>query len=473
MNSEKRAKTSEEPMITHANPSHGDQGSSEPVVSTDLAPAANGNGRRPPPSVPPTRRSRQQGGDGEAAGTNGGLSQWFIDANPLYLISVLLMFLGLLLVSGEANTKQVGVETVALFFGIQNIYEMLMVAMGIYLLRSSTNLRHGKILLLFVLIFMADLTFYQVRISALSAGWGQMVSLLYLLSGAVKLGLAVHLLRITPYWDRLLFPMGAFALIYFAPQYVYHSMDAVGRAGASAAGVPFSGVTEIYMIWVLAALIQLPFIVATWRRSNLEDSTPHALLGTEQSFYWALLLVPFVALPFQLVKNMMADAMAANRAIADMTFVYVPYLLAGLFFVQAFIQKTIRQQGCQNGFDFVMLMGVVGFAWVTWQPGEIMAPLGKANLLLALAGHIAVVITRQNLYSAGFLTMIVTWQFFGWIKAGMLRAAGFLSELSSLAWAGILMTGSFIFLGLGFLLSLKSGRQGALATGAGSPVQPS
>lgn len=90
----------------------------------------------------------------------------------------------------------------------------------------------------------------------------------------------------------------------------------------------------------------------------------------------------------------------------------------------------------------------------------------------ALAGHIAVVITRQNLYSAGFLTMIVIWQFFGWIKAGVVRAAGFLSELSSLAWAGILMTGSFIFLGLGFLLSLKSGRQGALANGPGTPARP-
>lgn len=414
----------------------------------------SGNGRTPPP--PPARRRRAPENDPAPEGPN--WTQWLIDANPLYLVSVMFMFLGLLLVSRETAAPGSSVETVMLFYGIQNLYEIAMVGMGIYLLRTSTNARHGKILLLFVLVFMADLTFYQVHISSLNAKWGMLVSAIYLLTGAVKLGAVVHLLEITPRWERLFFPITAFAIIYFAPQYVYHSVDAVGRSGAAGATTPFSGVTEIYFIWLLAALIQLPLIVSTWRESDLAESVSNKYLGTERPFYWTILLFPLAVLPFQLLQNVMADARAANGAIADMAFVYVPFLLAAGFFLQAFARGFIRQEFGQNTFDFGMLMAAFVVAFATQQPGEVLAPLGQANVLLTLAAHIAVVVSRQNLYSAGFLTLVVAWQFLAVIKLGCAKAAKFLLDLSGLAWAGILMSGSFVTLGLGFLLSLRSGR---------------
>lgn len=383
-------------------------------------------------------------------------TEWFIDANPLYLISVMLMFLGLLLVSREASSHQVTVETVMSFFGIQNLYEVLLVGMAIYLLRSGINPRHGKLLLVFVLVFMADLTFYQVRISAMDAWWGLVISSVYLALGAAKLGAVVYCLGITPRWERLAFPITAFALIYFAPQYVYHAMDAVGKGTGEAATALFSGVWEIYLIWFLAAFIQIPVIIGTWRASDLDQEVANPYLGSERSFYWAILLFPFFVLPFQLVQNVMADAGAGNGAIADMTFNYLPYFLAGIFFLQGFVRKFIEREFSLNAYDFWMLLGALTFAVLTAPGGDVLAPFGFINKAMVILVNVLVTATRQNIYCAGLLTALAAWHFMSLIKSTAAQAAAYGRELSTVAWAAILMAGSFIFLGLGFLVSLKS-----------------
>ena len=65
---------------------------------------------------------------------------------------------------------------VIFYFGVQNVYEIVMVAIALYLLTAQIQPRHGKILLIFILIFLTDLTFYQARISALSSSAGHWVA---------------------------------------------------------------------------------------------------------------------------------------------------------------------------------------------------------------------------------------------------------------------------------------------------------
>lgn len=384
-------------------------------------------------------------------GQTGGWLRLVIDANPLYLLSVLLMIAGLYLVNSAASENSVGVETVAGFFGVQNVYEIVLVAMAIYLLRTGTNSRHGKLLLLFVMVFLADLTFYQVRIAVMDRSWAFVLSSFYLMIGAAKVWAVLTWLEIKVRWERLVYPFLAFGMIYFAPQYLYSVMDSVG-SGRS--GMPFSGQVDVYLIWLVAAAIQLPVIVANWRKSSLETAEPNPYVGDATMFSWALLLFPFVVLPFQLEKNVMADAVAGNGEIGSLAFVYVPYLLAGVFFLQSFFRSLVAKYWTVNGFDAVVLVALTAVAVMTSRADEIGGGLSNINWYLLLGAHLAVAITRRNLISASFLGILVLRYFGLGIKSVAHDVYDYGRALSTTAWAALLMAGSFISLGLGFLLSL-------------------
>lgn len=62
---------------------------------------------------------------------------WFRSNNPLYLLSVVLMLLGLYLVGSELESGKVSILTVAGFFAVQNLYEILMIVLVLYLLKNQ------------------------------------------------------------------------------------------------------------------------------------------------------------------------------------------------------------------------------------------------------------------------------------------------------------------------------------------------
>lgn len=402
--------------------------------------------------IPPEKTEHvPPSGNDSGGGEDGGWMRLIIDANPLYLLSVLLMIAGLYLVNSAASEHSVGVETVAGFFGVQNVYEIVLVAMAIYLLRTGTNSRHGKLLLLFVMVFLADLTFYQVRIAVMDRSWGFVLSSFYLLLGAAKVWAVLTWLEIKVRWERLAYPFMAFGMIYYAPHYLYSVMDSTGSGNS---GIPFSGQADVYMIWLVAAAIQLPVIVGNWRKSSLEEAEPNPYFGDATMFSWALLLFPFVILPFQLEKNVMADAAAGNPAIGNLTFVYLPYLLAGVFFFQSFFRTQIAKMYSINAYDATVLIALTLFALFTARTDEIGSGLSNINWYLVFGAHLVVAFTRRNLFCAGFLGLVAV-RYFG---LGIKSAAGNIYDygrtLSATTWAALLMAGSFISLGLGFLLSL-------------------
>ncbi|HMM58684.1 MAG TPA: hypothetical protein PKC25_00990, partial [Candidatus Rifleibacterium sp.] len=162
-------------------------------------------------------------------GNANGLSQWLRNNNPLYLLSVVLMLGGLYLVGSELETGKVSSLAVSGFFLVQNIYEIIMVAMALYLLKKKIQPQHGKLLLFFVLLFLGDLTFYQVRISGLSTAAGGIATGVYMLMAAVKLAAVIKVLGLTVHHTRLFFAAGAFSLIWVAPKVGYYLVDSIGR----------------------------------------------------------------------------------------------------------------------------------------------------------------------------------------------------------------------------------------------------
>ncbi|MBF0501615.1 MAG: hypothetical protein HQM09_15860 [Candidatus Riflebacteria bacterium] len=407
----------------------------------------------------------EKNNDGNGNNGEEGFTEWLLENNPLYLVSVLLMFLGLHLVSRDASGENGSIWTIVAFFGVQNVYELFMIGMSLYLLTAKINARHGKILLILVLLFLTDLTFYQVRISAMSAVVGAWASGIYLFLAGIKIAAAVKVLAIRVRWERLIYPLMAFAVIYFSPQYLYHVVDGIGlkQAGGPTPVIPFSGVHEVYMIWLVAAFIHIPVIVGAWRKNDLEGTIENQYLGDENGFYRWLLLFPFIVLPVQLMVNVMNDVTASNAAIGFLGFNLVPYLLVAVFFIQLFIRSFIDQVWSLNSYDFIALTVVFCYALGSETSNNAFAFPYAFNRFLIILAHIAVMVTRSNLGSAWFLMTVAAWYSFSGITHVAGKAVTYGQSLSKTAWAVILMIGSFVFLGLGFLVSLKSHQKKSLS----------
>lgn len=423
----------------------------------------------PDPPVPPG-----DGGGRNAAEGLGDLADWFYRNNPLYLLSVLLMFAGLFLVS-QANDTGVDLFTVVGFYGVQAVYELLMLGMGLYLLKTLVNRGHGLILLFFLLIFACDLTFYQVRISGLAGfakqTWvAQAVAAGTFLFAAFKLGLVVWMLGLKSRVECLAYSLGAFALIYLGPQKLYALIDA-GRATATTFGW-----WEIYLLWLVAAALALPVIVANWRATGFAQPRENPYVGDENRLYRWLVLLPAVVVPLQIVINIHPDARSVNPNLDGMLYCMIPYLVTLLFLVEVFAREFIAEWVTVNFYDFWLLLML--FVAALLAQGNDMIFLGpenpkalverfgdlylnpyRINLLLVIFAQAVCALTRANAMSAGFVLTVGGYFMLGSLKQGVAAAYDYANAFSRVTWAAILMVFSFLFLGLGFAMSLLGARK--------------
>lgn len=405
------------------------------AVMAPEEPASKGDDRALPP----------EGSDGN------GLGGWFSENNPLYLLSVLFMLLGLHLVSSDAQASNLGVKGLLAFFAVQNVYEVIMVGMALYLLKNQIQANHGKILLLFVLLFLGDVTFYQVRISGLSAFYGNLATVIYLVLGLIKLAAVIKILNLTIYHWRIFYVISSFALIWIGPKLAYNIVDSVGKAASGY----FDATTIIYMLWCAAGIIHLPLVIQNWRRSSLSDPARHALVGNETTFWRYLMIFPMVMMPVQLILNVMADSSLSLSKSTPAITLLLPWVIMAGFFIQALWRRPIEENLGTNNYD----AGLLGFALIV-----VMATTHAAdvpvliNFVLVVSMLLLTFITRGNTFCGLAISLIVVY-FTGKQLLEMAKdAAAYGSKMSKTAWAAILMAGSFVTLGLGFLISIRKKR---------------
>lgn len=394
--------------------------------------------------------------------------------NPLYLLSVLLMFLGLFLAS-EAGEDNTALATALAFYGVQVFYEAVLLAMALFLAGRLIDRRHGLLLLFFLLLFACDATFYQVRIASLAsiggAAWvARIVGLFALAFCAAKLALVHRLLGVKPRPDVIAFALAAVALISFAPQFLYARVEASGGGAGS-----FTGHWELYLLWLAAALITLPVVVRNLHASGYLGAVPNPKAGDENRIQWLLTLVPAVALPLQLHFNVNADALAANPALGSLDYCFVPYLVAAVFLAGALFHDAIEERIGLSAFDFIALLLVGALAALAQGTGsllpggaatrEIVAKFGdvffqphRINLLLLLLAHGACAFVRGNRLCLAALSLFALAHFGDTARTGAQRAAETAGRVSRTAWAALLVTLSFLTLGLAFLGSLAARR---------------
>lgn len=376
------------------------------------------------------------------------MGAWLKKNNPLYLLSVVLMLAGLYLAGSELETGKVSSLAVSGFFVIQNLYEIIMVAMALYLLKKKIQPEHGKLLLFFVLLFLGDLTFYQVRISGLSAEAGWLATVVYMLLAVIKLAAVVKILGLTIHRSRLVYAGTAFGLIWVAPKIAYMIVDSVGKESLGF----FDATYVFYSLWLIAGLIHLPLIIENWRTSNLNLPASNEYFGNETTFWRWLLIFPFVVLPLQMAMNVMSDAFSFVSPTLPVAAVIAPWLLAAAFFAQSLWRHLISTNATLNICDSIIMLV---FLVLVKASSPYMGTPVVINHLLLVAGMLVTWLSRGNAVNGGVLALVGIWHTGSQMLQGAKTVAAYSSGLSRLAWAGILMSVSFVLLVTGFLFSIS------------------
>jgi hypothetical protein len=403
--------------------------------------------------------------------------RWLIANNPFYLLSVFFMFWGLYLASVDGATGR-GPESLKgllIFYAVENIYELIMFAMAIYLLHKRVNQPHGRLLVFFIIIFLCDAAMYQSVIAnscAIDTLWiGAAVSALYFILAALKLGLLIHFLRIKICYEAVFYTLASLALLYFVPHFINYLVI----TNTSNYNVWWI----FYYIMLVAALVQLPLIAAGWNKKYddfVEERDNKFWGASELNFYKLIVIIPFVAVPVQILLNAASDLKSIDHTFSNFDYGFVPYLLFSVFFIQSVYKKLISSYFISlNSYDFTCTLVIFAAAVIT-KPidisvfGDTALYPHRINIFLIIAANIVFFITRKNYMSVSFAAILGLY----YTKSYYYGVIEYINS-SSVTRAAAFITVSFIMLAAGFVLSL-SGRAPApvsLSSAGGGSVSDS
>ena len=104
---------------------------------------------------------------------------WFnfiIDHNPCYLLSGLFMLAGCWLLNFALYTKAGDIRKLLLLLLIVNIYEFLLITLGLALIKRIAFKRDGRILLALEALFLIDITFTSGILSTIDLSIGLLIN---------------------------------------------------------------------------------------------------------------------------------------------------------------------------------------------------------------------------------------------------------------------------------------------------------
>ncbi|HAE40543.1 MAG TPA: hypothetical protein DCG57_18205 [Candidatus Riflebacteria bacterium] len=373
---------------------------------------------------------------------------WFRNNNPLYLLSVALMLAGLYLAGSELESgKMNSILTVTGFFAVQNIYEILMIGMALYLLKNRIQSDHGRLLLILVLVFLGDLTGYQVHISGKDQVVGYAATAVYMVLAALKLIIVLKVLNLKMHSSRVFYVFSAFSLIWIGPKVADYMVNSVGTASIGF----FDGSYSYYSLWLAAGLIHLPLIIENWRKNTLADYEENEYLGNATHFWRWLIVFPFIVMPIYLYFFAMSEQIRFMESSLS-----VPALLAAWAVCAAFFAQTVWRKVCEEWIGLNIYDSVVMLLFLVTTmslASSFTAPV-VINHILLIAGLSATWLTRENRVNGAGLSCVAIWYTGAQLKVAGTTAVNYGTSLSRTAWAAILMGGSFVLLALGFIVSL-------------------
>lgn len=116
--------------------------------------------------------------------------------NPFYLLSAMCMLGGCLALTNSLSWTSIGLGRLLALVVTLNLYEGLLLALGLYLLARRNIVRDGLMLLFLEALFLVDAAFLNVEVFAVDFHVGLAVNLLVLLLAAVKLLVLFRAMRL-------------------------------------------------------------------------------------------------------------------------------------------------------------------------------------------------------------------------------------------------------------------------------------
>src|SRR3954469_13515686 len=109
--------------------------------------------------------------------------------NPFYLLSAMCMLGGCLALTNSLSWTSIGLGRLLALVVTLNLYEGLLLALGLYLLARRGIVRDGLMLLFLEALFLVDAAFLNVEVFAVDFHVGLAVNAVVLLLAVVKLAL--------------------------------------------------------------------------------------------------------------------------------------------------------------------------------------------------------------------------------------------------------------------------------------------
>jgi hypothetical protein len=179
--------------------------------------------------------------------------------NPFYLLSAMCMLGGCLALTNSLSWTSIPLPRLLALVLTLNVYEGLLLALGLYLLRRRGVVRDGLMLLFLEALFLVDAAFLNVEVFAIDAHVGLIVNAIIFVLAVVKL-LAVFRVMRLPRDATFYFALVQLAVLFATPgvfAYVTH-----GDGGTLPPGLAYAA------WWTLGLVAALPALALRGRRLN-------------------------------------------------------------------------------------------------------------------------------------------------------------------------------------------------------------
>jgi len=208
--------------------------------------------------------------------------RFIIDHNPCYLLSGAFMLLGCWLLNFALYTRAGDIQKLLLLLLVINLYEFLLIALGLVLIKHLAFRRDGRILLALEALFLVDVTFINGIISTIDFRIGLFINLVLLVLAAIKVRLILTRLRLPNSGRIATFILVQIAILFMVP--TAYKWIATPRHGH----IP---TLAVYSTWWLTFLIPLIGLILHRLPTRRLDSA-----GREHSLAALFILISFASL---------------------------------------------------------------------------------------------------------------------------------------------------------------------------------
>ena len=219
--------------------------------------------------------------------------RFLVRTNPFYLLSAMCMLGGCLALTNSLSWTSIGLERLLALVVTLNLYEGLLLALGLYLLAKRGIVRDGLMLLFLEVLFLVDAAFLNVEVFAIDLAVGLAVNAIVFVLAVVKLTVVFRAMRLP--LDRTFALVVAQLVLLFGMPGVFAYVTR-GGDGALPAGLAYAA------WWALGLVGVLTGVLLRGRRLRElmgEAAPPHEWIPAvvRRSFVW----LPFVSLLAHLV----------------------------------------------------------------------------------------------------------------------------------------------------------------------------